>query len=294
MKTIATLGPEGTFSDLAAKSYIHDFGGILGIEAFKYFKSIKSTFKAIGLACDYGVLPIENLSEGYVEVVLDLLVGGDLKIVHELLLPIQFSFVSYSKTLKEIKTIFVQYVAEGQCGNFIDNFQDISLVRTESNMASLDFLTNDNSSSGAIVPCHAIVDLSFPLIIPSVNDYENNTTRFIVLARQGTVELLNWEHDSKTSFIVIDDNDYPGLLVNILSSFSNRGLNLTSIMSRPAKTSFGKYHFFIDIEGHEHDPKVKEAFDEINNLNKVKILGSYPRAHNTPLKSDAGKGRRTL
>ena len=151
MKTIATLGPEGTFSDLATKSYLNDIGEVLGIKGIKYFKSIKRTFKAIGTECDFGVLPIENLSEGYVEVVLDLLVGGDLEIVHELLLPIQFSFVSYAKTLKEVTNIFVQYVAEGQCGNFIDSLGDMSIVKTESNMASLDLLKKDNISLGAIV-----------------------------------------------------------------------------------------------------------------------------------------------
>jgi prephenate dehydratase len=278
MKTIATLGPEGTFSGLATKSYLNDFGEVLSIKGIKYFKSIKSTFRAVGTECDIGVIPIENLSEGYVEIVLDLLVGGDLEIVHELLLPIQFSFVLYAKNLKEVSNIFVQYVAERQCGNFIDRLGDISIVRTESNMASLDLLERENMSSGAIVPYHALADLSLPLIVPNVNDYENNTTRFVVLARQGIAQSLNQQCDCKTSFIVIDDNDYPGLLVSILSSFSKRGVNLTSIMSRPAKTSIGKYHFFIDIDGHKNDRKVKEAFDEISSLNKVKILGSYPKA----------------
>ncbi len=281
MRSIATLGPAGTFSDLAARSYLKAFGEVLGVDEIKYYKSIKSTFKAIGTECDYGVLPIENLSEGYVEVVLDLLLSGELQIIHELLLPVQFAFVSHAKTLKEIKTIFVQYVAEGQCGNFIDSFHDVSIVRTESNMASIDLLKNDNSSAGGIVPSHAIDGISFPLIEPNVNDYENNTTRFIVLARQGVAALPDRLPGSKTSFIVIDDNDYSGLLVSILSSFSSRSLNLTSIMSRPSKRSIGKYHFFIDIEGHGHDPLVREAFDEISNLNRVKMLGSYPRANNT-------------
>jgi prephenate dehydratase len=292
MKTIATLGPEGTFSDLAAKSYIHAFGEVLGIAGIKYFKSMKTTFKAVGMECDFGVLPIENLSEGYVEVVLDLLVGADLEIVHELLLPIQFSFVSYSKTLKEIRRIFVQYVAEGQCGNFMDSLGDVTIVRTESNMASLSLLKDDDIPSGAIAPFHAIAALSFPLIVPNVNDYESNTTRFIVLAGQGISQSLNQHRDHKTSFIVLDDNDYPGLLVSILSSFSNRGINLTSIMSRPAKTAIGNYHFFIDIEGHKDDQTVKEAFEEISRLNKVQVLGSYPRAYSKSLKRDAVKGRR--
>jgi prephenate dehydratase len=292
MKTLATLGPEGTFSDLAAKSYLQTFGGVWGIEGIKYFKTIKSTFKSVGMECDFGVLPIENLSEGYVEIVLDLLVGGELEIVHEVLLPIQFSFVSYSKALNGIQKIFVQYVAEGQCGNFIDSLSDVTIVRTESNMASLNLLKDDNGSSGAIVPFHAIAALSFPLLVSNVNDYENNTTRFIVLARQGFIQKVNQHFESKTSFIVVDDNDYPGLLVNILSSFSNRGINLTSVMSRPAKTEIGKYHFFIDIEGHKDDLKVNKAFDEIGRLNKVKILGSYPKADSTSLKVGAAKGRR--
>jgi prephenate dehydratase len=286
MKTVATLGPAGTFSDRAARSFLRAFGNVLGIEGIAYFKSIKSTFRAIGTECNCGVLPIENLSEGYVEAVLDLLVAGDLEIIYELLLPVRFAFVSYAKTLNEIKKIFVQYVAEGQCGNFIDSFQDVAIARTESNMTSLDLLKNDTLSSGAIVPAHAVSDASFPLIVPTVNDFENNATRFIVLARQGTGQVLTRGQDNKTSFIVIDDNDYPGLLVRILSSFSGRRINLMSIMSRPAKTSIGKYHFFIDIEGHRDDPKVKEAFSEVSILNKVKILGSYPRAYASGLDTE--------
>ncbi len=281
METIATLGPEGTFSDQAAKQYLREFGDVKQISGIRYFKSIKSAFKAVGNACDFGVLPIENLSEGYVELVLDLLLGSDLQIIHELLLPIQFSFVSPSKTLKDVKTVFVQYVAEGQCGNFIDTMPGAAIVRTDSNMESLELLKKADVSAGAIVPHHGVADLSFPLVIPNVDDYKNNVTRFIVLARQGAMERPTGGQDYKTSIIVMDEHDYPGLLVKILMSFSKRNINLTSIMSRPAKTTIGKYHFFIDAEGHRQEPPVKEALEEISALNKLKILGSYPRAHCT-------------
>lgn len=280
MKTIAALGPEGTFSDLAARSFVRTLGDLMEIMDIKYFKSIKSTFNAVGKECEFGVLPIENLSEGYVEVVLDLLMDGDLEIVHELLLPIQFSFVSYAESLQQIRKLFVQYVAEGQCSVFIEKLPDVSVIRTNSNMASLELLKEDNVSAGAIVPHHAIASVPFPLVVPNVNDYKNNATRFIVLARQGSERVLSQQGAMKTSFVVIDDNDYPGLLVGILSAFSNRGINLTSIMSRPAKTSIGKYHFFIDIEGHKDDPRVNKAFEEISRLNRVMVLGSYQRAHN--------------
>jgi len=82
----------------------------------------------------------------------------------------------------------------------------------------------------------------------------------------------------RTSLIILNDNDYPGLLVSILSAFSSRGINLSSIMSRPTWDSMGKYHFFIDIEGHVNDNSVSDAISEIEKVNKIKILGSYGKA----------------
>lgn len=290
MTTIATLGPPGTFSDIAAHQYVAALGDPQALE-IRYYKSIKSAFMAIGSECDCGVLPIENLSEGFVQVLLDLLLDGELQIIHELYLPIRFSFVSLAREISAVRKIFVQFMAKGQCITFIEGFQDVKIENTESNIQSLDLMLLEPEVAGAIVPFHSVQGKSFPIHMDNVGDYRNNSTRFIALAPDACSPHLSpapagktapaiesQALDSKTSLIVLDDQDYPGLLVQILSAFSKRNINLRSIMSRPTREYIGKYHFFIDIEGHRDAEHVKAALGEISQLNKVKILGSYAAA----------------
>ncbi len=274
MNKIATLGPEGTFSDIATKIYLD---GIAEKWDIRYFGSIAKTFFAIGSECDSGVLPIENLSEGFVQPVLDLLVDAQSNIIHEILLPIQFSFVSHAEDLTKVERIFVQFVAKGQCSRFLDGLGEFEIVSTESNIESLEMMRN-SPHAGAVVPSHVIENIQYPITVDNINDYRNNQTRFVVLAKRTKECPYEPGADYKTSLIVLDDNDYPGLLVNILSSFSSRGINLSSIMSRPTKDLMGRYHFFIDIDGHVKDGSVSDALTEIEKMNRLKILGSYRKA----------------
>jgi prephenate dehydratase len=273
MKHIATLGPSGTFSDIATERYLAD-----STETFstKYYSSFKAIFRSIGTECDLGVLPIENFSEGFVQAVLDLLAETDLEIIHEITLPIHFSFIANTEFSKDIKTLYVQYVAKGQCSEFIEKIENVEIVSTESNAASLDTFTKQTHACGAIVPNHTISGTSFHLVLNNVNDYPENKTRFIVLAKNPVIKSCEKAH--KTSLIVKDDNNYPGLLVDILSSFSTRQIDLCSIISRPTKKHMGKYHFFIDINGYIEDQNVRESIEEISTINKVQILGSYPKS----------------
>jgi prephenate dehydratase len=232
----------------------------------------------IGKTCDYGVLPIENLTEGFVSVVLDFLVSSELKIVSEIMLPIQFSFVGKAANLETLQHLYVQYVAKGQCADFIDSLENAEIITTQSNMASLEKLKESNDADGAIVPTDSYSESEFPLIIKNVNDYPNNATRFLAFSNNVAPNNYSSEGNHKTSLIVIDDNDRAGLLEGILSSFAKRNINLTSIVSRPTGQAFGKYHFFIDFEGHIREEKVTAALDEIETMNKVKVLGSYSKS----------------
>ena len=281
MKAIATLGPPGTFSDIATQKYLHHLGHPENF-TIRYYRSIKQAFHSVGAGCDYGVLPIENLSEGFVQVVLDLLQEGDLELIHELFLPIHFSFVANASDLSTLEQIYVQFVAKGQCANFLESFQKTTIVSTESNIESLNLLQASQTPAGAIAPADAVNSGDFPTLIENVGDYRHNTTRFVTLAPQGIASYTRPEavdaSESKTSLVILDDNDYPGLLVSLLGCFSKRSINLRSIMSRPTRAYIGKYHFFIDIEGHQQDPLIREAIAEVAQLNKVKVLGSYPAA----------------
>lgn len=274
MNLIATLGPKGTYSELATLKYIESQHDCFEIQ---YFNSIKKALESVGNTCNFGVIPIENLSEGFVSLVLDLLADTDLTIISEVILPIKFSFVSTASAVSDIDKLYVQFVAKSQCSDFISTLNDVDIITTESNIESLDLVSSNASLSSAIVPASSYSPSQFNIEIGDVTDYENNQTRFIVLADVKTPQ-KDVIAPSKTSIVVLDDNDHPGLLGEILSSFSNRNINLLSIISRPTKKMFGKYNFFIDIEGHINDALISDALEEIKHKNKVKILGSYPVA----------------
>lgn len=275
MDKIATLGPKGTYSEQATIKYVESQNRPFTIE---HYGSIKKAFKSIGHGCTFGVIPIENLSEGFVSLVLDLLAETNLRIISEVILPIKFSFVSKAQNITDIDKLYVQFVAKSQCSEFIATLNDIDLVITESNIESLDLIKKNGGASAAIVPAESYETSLFNTEIKNVTDYENNQTRFIVLTDSNT-PYQQPNDSSKTSLVVLDDNDHPGVLSEILTSFSNRNINLLSIISRPTRKVFGKYNFFIDLEGHINDKPLFDAVEEIKQKYKVKILGSYSAAN---------------
>lgn len=272
MKKLATLGPKGTYSELASLKYIHACEESHKIE---YFPSIKKVLASVGEGCDIAVLPIENFSEGFVSLVLDHLIDSDLTIVSEIVLPIQFSFVSNVTDMATVNKLFVQFVAKGQCSEYIDTLANAHVVSTQSNIESLDMVLSEACNSGAIVPSESFDSDKFNTVVKNVNDYENNQTRFLVLSKVRTSVGINTGKSWKTSFVILDDHDRPGLLAEILTSFSSRGINLTSIISRPTRVAFGRYNFLIDINGHMEDRLVSDAINEINSIASVKVMGSY-------------------
>jgi len=273
MISIATLGPKNTFSEMAAKAYISYIGQDADIQLFP---TIKKAFSAVGNECSLGILPIENMLEGYVQPVLDLLLNAELKIIDELLLTIHFSFAANCKSQKDVKKVYAQFVTQGQCSDFLDSIHEAELITTQSNGDSLDRVLEGEEYVGAIVPSHTLKTNSFPFMIENVNDYKNNQTRFIIISDKKPS--LDESRGYKTSLVIVEGIDRPGLLSDILAAFSKRNINLVSIMSRPTKESLGKYHFFIDIEGHSKMPHIQEALEDIRVCGDVKLLGSYPKA----------------
>lgn len=288
---ISTLGPVGTFSDLATRKYLSSIdagcyddtncSSISYFDSITYFDSIKSVLASLQTEADIAIIPVENFSEGFIPQVLDFLVDNELSIIAEILLPIKFSFLSNESNSCNIKKLFVQFVTKGQCSEFIESLSkgdtDIEIVTTESNISSLERLRMDAAESGAIAPLGAFDANEFATIVENVNDFQDNKTRFLVLSKNGIGDKKS-DVQYKSSVIVLDDNDRPGLLEGVLSSFSKRGINLTSIISRPTKKEFGKYHFFIDFDGSINESEVESAILEIKSNNKLKFLGSYPKA----------------
>jgi prephenate dehydratase len=271
MSKIATLGPAGTFSDIATQRYLSALA--TSNDEICYYASIKAALHAVGEECDIGVLPIENFSEGFIPVILDELVSSSLTIVAEIVLPIRFSLVSQSQRLSDIQRLFVQFVAKGQCSEFLLNVPNAQIVLTESNIESLQRCVLKGDA--AIVPNHVATSQQFQTCIDNVNDYYDNQTRFLVFSREKSAPLFIGVGQVKTSIIVLEGNDHPGLLGEVLAEFSRRSINLSSIISRPTRKEFGKYHFFIDFDGGINDNEVAQALATINQLNPVKVLGSY-------------------
>jgi prephenate dehydratase len=213
------------------------------------------------------------MAEGYVSIVLDLLVHSDLSIVHELLLPIQFTLAANCCSLDQVEKVYAQFVSQGQCESFLDNMENNGVITTQSNGTSLEQLHRKVPNEAAIVPAFAVKQGDFPLVIPNIADRSNNQTRFIAIAPYPTA--YDPAHKYKTTLLIVESADRPGMLSDILSAFSSRNINLVSIMSRPTKEMIGRYHFFIDVEGHSEEHHIMEALSEIEKENTIRVLGSY-------------------
>jgi prephenate dehydratase len=276
MIRIATLGPAGTFAERAALT--HAKGSKEDCRIILY-PSIAEVFAAAGSECSMGIVPVENMLEGYVQVTLDLLLTSELTINGELILPVRFSFVSNVKTMKEVEKVYVQFITQGQCRRFLDSLRpDVNIVTTESNGASLEQVKKGLPGEGAIVPQHCATDREgFGLVVEDITDHAESRTRFIVLAREHVP--FEPQKAYRTSIVILEVADRPGVLYAILKEFAERKINLTSIMSRPTKLALGQYHFFIDLDGrYPEGERLKAALKEISTVNKIRILGSYTKA----------------
>jgi prephenate dehydratase len=274
MKKIAVLGAEGSFSSIAAKKYIEKRIG----DKYKpvFYQSFNMVADSVGKECDLAVIPVENSLDGYVHIVLDILTRIDLYICSEIILPVEFSFVGNAEKLEEINKVYIQFKTQGQCTNFIKKLNGTKIFTTESNTESLEMVKYGIEGEGAVIPRHLFKSASnFKLRIDNITDGEKNETRFIVLSNKENKKKEEGKK-YKSSIIIIDTIDRAGVLSEIINEFSDRNINLTSVISRPTKMKLGKYHFFIDIEGNCYeDENLKEALENIKKKNKIKILGSY-------------------
>lgn len=275
MSNIAVLGPKGTFTEMATKKYLASQDVEMNL---KYYTSIRRTFQAIENGCTLGVIPIENTLDGFVQIILDLLTHSELKIIHEIVLPIRFSLVANCDDIKEITRVYTQFKTHNQCLNFLESMGEIEIVTTASNSISYHNILEGNKNEAAIVPNHTLMDnTDFGLVVKDIADSLENETRFIILSKKLNDEDV-MDVDWKTLFVVSDDLDRPGLLCDILTVFSEKGINLRSIISRPKKTGLGSYNFFIEVDGcYQRDHDVRQAIMKVMEGFNIKILGSYYR-----------------
>ncbi|MCI8608878.1 MAG: ACT domain-containing protein [Firmicutes bacterium] len=277
MEKIAVLGPEGTFSDVAVKKYMDVYD--LPMEPV-YHPTIEEAFHAIGQECRYGVIPIENTLDGYVQRTLDLMLEMDVSVVDEIIIPVQFALVANVSDLSELRKLHVQFKASGQCRNFINSLHGVEISITESNMESYHKARVGVDGEGAIVPIY--VDTSdFTYFEKNVTDMDGNYTRFIVVKaddKDGSPRLVRpaREGNMKIPIFVSPLVDRPGMLFDILRTFNERRINLVAIMSRPTKKIMGTYHFYMEIDAYTGDfDTIMEAAKLIDLKYNLKIMGAY-------------------
>jgi prephenate dehydratase len=272
---ISVLGPKDTFSDYAAQKYLNSHPQIRA--EISYQKTIRKVFEDLTLEnSQIAVVPIENIFLGFVWMTLDGLYDFPVRIIEEFILPIQLSFLSKIRH-SEVKNIFVHPAAEGQCSDFIEkNFSAAKITHADSNVDSFNRI-GENDFSAAVVPSHIYDEnkKNYPFSVRDVSDYPNNRTQFVVLQNEKYAKKDYSEKSDKTSIIVSDNSDSPGILKNIASAFASREVNMTSIISRPTKQMIGKYHFFINIDGSIKNDGISGALAEIGKNYPVKFLGCY-------------------
>ncbi|MDD3363659.1 MAG: prephenate dehydratase [Syntrophomonas sp.] len=274
---MAYLGPRGTFCEEAALHYTNNNG----CELVPY-PSIESVFSAVNRGeIDSGIVPIENSCEGAVNQTLDLLAYEyNLKISGEVFLPVkQNLLIRPGQELKEISCIFSHPQALAQCRRYLTvNFKDIELIDVASTAEAVRQVANSAEPWAAVGTEVAAQTYGLEVISSDIQDLVNNETRFIIISQCASGASYLPIENAKTSLLLYLLN-IPGALFHALEQFYLHDINLSKIESRPAQTRIGNYLFFIDIEGHQLEPRVKEALNGLKTLaHDVRILGSYPSA----------------
>ncbi|MBX7149962.1 prephenate dehydratase [bacterium] len=266
---VSYLGPLGTFTQMAAEKYFGSSTELLPEG------SIKSVFQAVERGhTHYGVVPIENSTEGLVSQSLDLLVESPLHIQAEIILRISHHLMSaQALDLKQIKTVYSHPQALAQCRSWLlKNVPQAKLKETESTAAAARHALNEKNSA-AIASEIAANHYKLSIIRKNIQDLVQNYTRFLVVGE----DVSNTATKSDKTSIVFTIQDEVGGLYKILSPLASGKINLTKIESRPLKRKAWEYLFSVDLDGHADEPKIKKALAAIKKrCSFFKVLGSYP------------------
>ncbi|MGK0441432.1 MAG: chorismate mutase/prephenate dehydratase [Pseudohongiellaceae bacterium] len=267
---VAYLGPEGTFTQAATmKHFGHGVIAMPQAEIANVFAQVESG------QCSYGVVPVENSTEGMVNHTLDNFIDSPLKICGEVALRIQLHLlVSKDSGADQIKSIYAHRQALAQCRQWLDNnWPGVERVPVSSN-AEAARIVKDDPSIAAVAGDIAAEKYGLIKLAESVEDLANNTTRFLII---GTEDIPPSGAD-KTSLIISAKNK-PGALLHLLSPFEKAGISLTRIDTRPSRTQNWAYLFFVEFEGHLEQESVKAVLDDLaEQTMMMKVLGSYPSA----------------
>ena len=272
MSKYAYLGPAGTFTEGALRTITGSSDQTIPCSNVT---AALDMVRAGG--ADFALVPIENSVEGVVARTLDeLAIGDPLTIVGEVLLQVTFALMAREEHV-EIKKIATHPHAEAQCRKFIaKNYPNAEIISTNSTAAAAAALANGefDAAIGAEV---AAEHYGLKILNKNIGDSDQAVTRFVLVSKPGNIPApTGFDRTSLAAFIGID---HAGALLEVLTEFAVRGVNLTFIQSRPTGRELGHYHFIIDAEGHINDARVGDALMGLRRIcEDVRFLGSYPRA----------------
>jgi prephenate dehydratase len=272
-KSVAFLGPEGTYTDEACFFYAPDADRIP-------FASLALVTAALEEgAVDEAVVPIENSLGGTVIEVVDFLIGSaNAHIVGEILLPIDHCLITRPGVqLADIRVVMSKQEALTQCREFLSTeLRFAEQIPTTSTALAVTDLKQGEDRIAAIGPRRSAELANLPILTQGIQDRKNNVTRFAVLSSNGDYPA---ESDKTSVAFDFDKPDAPGLVFGALAPFADRNINLLKIESRPTGKGMGNYIFLLDFEGQIDEPHVQEAIAELTKHTATfKIFGTYPRA----------------
>jgi chorismate mutase / prephenate dehydratase len=266
--TIAFFGPEATYTHQAA---IRKFGASLEYEALK---TIGDVFDEVSKGrADYGVVPVENSTEGVVTHTLDMFVDSELKIVAQIVMKIQHCLLG-SGERAAIQKIYTHPQPMGQCRLWLQtHMPHAEIIETSSTTRAAELAAKETDAA-AIAGALAANHYGLNIMESDIQDNAANATRFLVLGKQSSQAT----GEDRTSIMVSIDHSI-GALHRAIAPFQSLELNMTKIESRPSKRKAWEYFFFIDFDGHHAEAKVQQAIALLEReCNSVKVLGSYPKS----------------
>ena len=266
---IAYLGPEGTFTQQAVYQHFGHSVQALGHPA------IETVFEQVqGAEADFGVVPIENSTQGIVSHTLDMFLESDLKICGEIEMRIHHNLLTHSDNLAGLERVYAHQQSFSQCQTWLRrNLPQVEVIPVASN-AEAARRVRSAPEAAAIASESAAEIYAVPILFSRIEDNLDNTTRFLVIGRA----LFSSSGDDKTS-LLLAGREGPGLLHHLLEPLAQFDINMSRIESRPSQAGKWEYVFFVDVEGHVDDEALRSALEALAKVSdQTRVLGSYPRA----------------
>src|SRR5262245_61238856 len=266
---IGFLGPEGTHSQQAVyKHFGHSIHGLPLLSIEEVFQEVEAGH------ADFGVVPVENSTQGTIQSTLDMFLTSKLKICGEVELRVHQHLLSRSGRIEDIERVYSHPQSFAQCKAWLRQYLPKAEKIAVASNAEAARRARSSEDAAAIAGISAANVYGLKAVAGPIEDRPDNTTRFLVIGR----ELFPPSGNDRTSLLVFI-KDQPGALYHVLAPFAKHGLSMNRIESRPGHTGLWQYAFFIDISGHVHEDAMRRAVEELDEYaQEVKVLGSYPVA----------------